>query len=138
MEPNSIPKNKRKFRVYLGTMCGKQWGIVPEMKFLERSIKLILINWHDCVGIVRLIRFPRNNKILKLRALSIALGMLPHKRLLPISKVKSFEIWRKAFGVDPENMFSSKCKYCKVLLDRKDNDPERKLWERSNIVIGIA
>ena len=68
-------------------------------------------------------RFPLSNKILKEESLPIVLGMFPDKLLSLISNVTISEILRKASGIDPENLFSFKFKYCKALLDQEGKDP---------------
>ena len=111
----------------------------PEKKLQERSIRLILTNWLKFVGIVPLNRFPLSNRIFKLESLPIALGMLPDNFLWLISNDKRPDTFRKAFGIDPEKKFSSKCMWLRdPLRDHEDKDPEKILWEGSRKINEIV
>lgn len=113
-------------------MSWKQWGMDPEKKLLERSIRFILTNWHKFVGIVPHNRFPLSKRIFKLESLPIALGMLLDNLLWLTSNDKRPDTSRKAFGIDPEKKFSSKCMWLRdPLRDHEGKDPKKRLLERS-------
>ena len=107
-------------------MLRKQYGIVPEKKFLERSTMPIFFNRHSCFGIIPLKWLSLNISIHKLESLSISSGILSKKLLSLMSSVKREDELRIAFGNDPMSLFplKSTCPTC-CRFQQEGNNPVR-------------
>ena len=112
----------------------KQYGIVPEKEFLERSIMLNIFNLHSFLGIKPLKLLPPNKRLFKFGSPSVSSGMLPKMLLSLMSNVRRYDELRMAFGSDPVSLFPCKSR-CKIFYKFKQdgNNPESKFRERSII-----